>query len=645
MHSYGRRMMRLFFLGIIALLMLGASAPPVARPAIALAGPALSVNVTGNRHAISADIYGVTFFYDNTATAGADLAFAKAIHLPVNRHGGDATSRYNWKVDSTNSAADWYFMAGNGQSSSTPSGSADALITKNRSTGTKTILTIPIINMITASSVTHCTYPKSVYGDQQSYNPYVHPNGDQCGNGKHASDGSIIADTNPSATDIPNDPSIQKAWVQHLVSTFGSAANCGVGIYEMDNEPSGWIGMHWDIHPQGVGYTELRDRTQQYAAAVKAADPTAQVLGPGDIPPAAFGCNSCGNDGAGAHGGMPFGEWYLQQMAQYQQQHGVRLLDYYSMHYPSYGNSDPFVAALNNIHTFHGWINTAYPGTKLGFDEYNWGSADKLGDAINTAVGLGIYGREGVDLASYWGLDNPSWPVAYAFKMYRDYDGNGSTFGDTSLQSTSDNAGQLAIYGAQRSSDGALTLMIVNRGGSDLTSSLALSGFSANGAAQVYQYSGANLGAITRQPDLSVSASGFSATYPANAITLVVLPQAGAPSAAPTAKTPTATSTSPTATVTGTPTTIDTTSTPGAVAVAGTSTSDASLPSSHTQRGDTPWLLIIILLLLSVASGGVLWWRRATGALSHPAPIETDPWEHSTWDDGDQAGRDERPGW
>jgi len=38
--------------------------------------------------------------------------------------------------------------------------------------------------------------------------------------------------------------------------------------------------------------------------------------------------------------------------------------------------------------------------------------------------------------------------------MYRDYDGQGSTFGDTSVQATSTDQGQLSVYAATRSSDG-----------------------------------------------------------------------------------------------------------------------------------------------------------------------------------------------
>jgi hypothetical protein len=59
-----------------------------------------------------------------------------------------------------------------------------------------------------------------------------------------------------------------------------------------------------------------------------------------------------------------------------------------------------------------------------------------------------------------------------------------------------------------------------------LTANLRLAGLNPNSSAEVYTYSGANLGAIVRQPNLSINPNGFQATYPANSITLVAIPTA-----------------------------------------------------------------------------------------------------------------------
>lgn len=72
--------------------------------------------------------------------------------------------------------------------------------------------------------------------------------------------GGNILDKNPLATDIPNEPSIQTSWVQHIVSKFGNSAQSGI-IYQMDNEVSNWAYMHRDVHPQPVTYAEIVNQT------------------------------------------------------------------------------------------------------------------------------------------------------------------------------------------------------------------------------------------------------------------------------------------------------------------------------------------------------------------------------------------------
>jgi hypothetical protein len=112
--------------------------------------------------------------------------------------------------------------------------------------------------------------------------------------------------------------------------------------------------------------------------------------------------------------------------------------------------------------------------------------------------------------------------------MYRNYDGQGAAFGDTSVGASSADQGQLAVYAARRGGDGALTLMIINKSASSLTSQISLAGFTSSGTAQVYRYSAANAQQIVKQADQSVGSS-FSATFPANSITLMVLPKLSVP--------------------------------------------------------------------------------------------------------------------
>ena len=89
--------------------------------------------------------------------------------------------------------------------------------------------------------------------------------------------------------------------------------------------------------------------------------------------------------------------------------------------------------AVQMIPRMKNWVAGNYPGTRLAISEYNWGALDHINGALAQADVLGIFGREGVDLATLWEPPTTTQPGAFAFRMYRNYDGNKSTFGETSV--------------------------------------------------------------------------------------------------------------------------------------------------------------------------------------------------------------------
>ena len=70
--------------------------------------------------------------------------------------------------------------------------------------------------------------------------------------------------------------------------------------------------------------------------------------------------------------------------------------------------------------------------------------------------------------------------------------------------------------------DGALTIMVINKTTSGLTSTLNLSNFN-GGLAQVYTYSATNLSQIVRGADVVVTTGAINTTYVAQSITGVPL--------------------------------------------------------------------------------------------------------------------------
>ena len=104
--------------------------------------PAATINVdagpaAAGRHAISPLVYGVAYGESSLS----DLNF------PVNRYGGNNTSRYNWQVNGDNRGADWYFES-LGDSSATAGERGDTFISKTKAAGAQPMVTMPIIDWI-----------------------------------------------------------------------------------------------------------------------------------------------------------------------------------------------------------------------------------------------------------------------------------------------------------------------------------------------------------------------------------------------------------------------------------------------------------------------------------------------------------------
>lgn len=164
----------------------------------------------------------------------------------------------------------------------------------------------------------------------------------------------------------------------------------------------------------------------------------------------------------------------------------------------------------------------AYPaGTKAGITNYSWGAENAIGGATAQADVLGIFGREGLDIATRPASD-PATPTFKAMQLYRNYDGHNAAFGSLSVSDTVPNPDTLSSFAAVRRSDGALTVMVISKAsGGSTPISLAVAHF-AGSAAQMWQLTSANK--ITHLPNTALSGGSLSATLPAQSITLFVVP-------------------------------------------------------------------------------------------------------------------------
>lgn len=545
-------------------------------------GPNLAIDAAAANHPISPLIYGMNAF----SPTGNFATLAAEVRLPVDRWGGDQTTRYNYLLDVYNSASDYYYesyLSSNTAAPGPPDNSVfNQQVVRDRATGTKTLGTMPLIGWTTKQPPMNptCGFSVKKYGLQQKTDPY----NPDCGNGT-LPNGQNLTGNDPKDTSFAIDQSFTTGWMQYLIPKYGTAANGGVAIYDLDNEPEYWGFVHHDVHPAELTYDELTTKGLAYAKAIKDVDPTALVSGPiisswngYFYSPADWvsgwstGPYYVYNDNPVdrlAHNNTPLMDYYLQHFKSYDDANHLRLLDYVDIHtyfaangaaFAEAGATDLQIARVNSTRAFWDptytdpnytdpenrtntavpvppmlirrlktWVANDYPGTKTSIDEYNWGAQDHVNGAVAQADILGIFGREGLDLGALWGAPDPGTqrPSVNAFKVFRNYDpaNAGQAFGETSVSATSSDQSMLSVYAATRAADHVLTVVVINKSYSNLSSTLSLANVAATGPAKVFLYSNANLSSIVAQPNVTVSGNALTTTFPAQSITILVIPE------------------------------------------------------------------------------------------------------------------------
>ncbi len=509
----------------------------------------ISVDASAGRRPINPMIYGV-----NLASTQA----LNDLNVPLNRFGGNHTTRYNWKHNATNRAMDWYFESLS-EEGNNPGEAGDRFIIDTKNGGAEPMLTLPKLGWVAKLGPNRqrlASFSIQKYGEQTGRDWAWFPD---AGNGIRVG-GARIQDNDPNDANMPADSLYQQDWVRQIVGKWGTANRGGLRYYILDNEHTIWFETHRDVSRTGAHATEIRDKMIEYSARVKAIDPAAQVVGPEEWGWDGFRLSGFDHqygarygwgylpDRDGVMGGMLYYPWLLSQW----KAAGVKPVDVLSFHYypqegeysddtstarqlirnrstralwdPNYKDTSWIQGYVKLIPRMRQWADGYYyPGTPLALTKYSWGADKHINGATAQADVLGIFGREGLDMANRWTTPEASTPTYKAIQMYRNYDGRRSTFGDTSVRVTVPNPDQVSAFAAVRSSDNALTVMVINK---QLTSSaqlnLSLATFAGAGKAEAYQTTAAN--AITRLADLPVTGQALSTAVPAQSITLFVLP-------------------------------------------------------------------------------------------------------------------------
>jgi hypothetical protein len=487
----------------------------------------LEVHADQDQRPISPLIYG--------SNENSDIADSK---LGLLRLGGNRLTAYNWESNASNAGADYdYQNDGLLEASNTPGQTVTDSVNSAKSVGATSLITIPIVDYVAAD--------KNGGGDIRNSANYMTTRLKQ----NRALKGAALASP-PDATDAYVNQDEMVSWMK---TTYPQQPT----LFEMDNEPDLWSTTHPEVHPSAPTYAEVCTRNASYATMVKSLYPGALVAGP-----ASYGWQGYVNlnNASDASGKGEFIDYYLGQMKAAEATAGHRVVDYLDLHWypeatgggeritgtqtdaaivaarvqaprslwdPTYKETSWIEQSINApielIPLMLGKIAKDYPGTKLAITEWNYGGGQDISGAVASADVLGVFGREGVGMAAQWPLTTETFTHA-AFRAFRNYDGTGSAFGDTSILATTSDVQTATVYGSlDASRPSREVVVVINKATATKSATLALFAGATYTKLAVYTVTAA--GGAGVKPAAAVNAAAtnaFLVSLPAMSISVFV---------------------------------------------------------------------------------------------------------------------------
>jgi len=434
----------------------------------------VTINTNAERKPISPYIYGVNDFVMNQNVTVFSV-----------RQGGNRYTAYNWENNFSNAGNDWNHF--NDTYLSTSSSPAAVALKMAEDAKEKNIpymiTTLQMAGYVSADS-RHTVYEDETAPSRRFKEVVFAKN-------------SPFADT----PDLNDNYVYMDEYVNYLVNKLGP----GVMHYNLDNEPALWSETHPRVHPEETGAGELLEKSAALAAAVKAVDPKAEIHGPALYGIAAYNDFHNPADWEEIKKSKNY-DWfisyYLDEMATRSEKAGLRLLDSIDVHFYSEARGECRVTECNNdshadcinarvqstrtlwqagyyenswvgrymrhtlpvINRLNHSIEKYYPGTKLSFTEYNLGGGEHISGAVAQADILGIFGKMGVYLATLWPLASNCEYQLSAINLYTNYDGKGSSFGNTHVFAETSSIEDSFVYASIKNNDeSVLTITAANK--------------------------------------------------------------------------------------------------------------------------------------------------------------------------------------
>lgn len=428
----------------------------------------VTIDLNGKTKKISPLIYGVNQYGNED--------YFDDLNINAVRQGGNRMTAYNWETNASNAGSDWHHSNDDNLSKSDrPADCVQVLSDMGTKHGFEyKLATLQLAGYVAADKNGNVSEEEAAPSDR--WNKVVLTKNAPFDDEPDLTDGTVYMDE----------------YVNYIINKLGDSTQpTGIQAYSLDNEPALWNHTHSRIHPDPVGMKELSDKSIEVAAAVKKLDPNAEIFGPALYGYTAYDHladddSSSEWEALKSQGGYHwYIDYYLDTMKKAEAEKGTRLLDVLDIHYYSESSRVGAEDRLQSVRTLYekgfvenSWIgqwcqenvpilptvqasiDKYYPGTKLAISEYNFGGED-LSGTIAQAEALGCYADAEVYFATLWG-GNPF--ILSGIKLYTNYDGKGSTFGDTLVPTKTDDVSLASSYASVNGDDyGTITAMLTNK--------------------------------------------------------------------------------------------------------------------------------------------------------------------------------------
>ncbi|MBB4196423.1 hypothetical protein CCR94_02805 [Rhodoblastus sphagnicola] len=408
---------------------------------------------------------------------GQSVLYDLKAHPTIRRLSGNMFTTYNWRNNAANAGRDWKHSNGSflldhldipREDWGKPAAVIEKFLDHSREVGVPSLVGAPIAGYVAAD------FDGAVEEKDRAPSRRFLP-----------VDWSAPEKAVKGAVNIPQMIALLKA-------RHGGAAKGGVRGYYLDNEPGLWFDTHPRIASKGLRIKTLIERSLRAAAAIKAIDPDAWVLGPTSFGATEFVDFINAPDWPDYRKYGSFLGAYLDAFRVESERRGLRLLDHMDVHWyatakagdiersenpalsqtildaprslddPGFceqswvadalGCARPEGITLPILPSLRAVVDRHFPGTGLAIGEYNYGGAGLVATGLAIADALGRFGRSGLAIGAHWGsLDGF---IGAGFKLFRMHNGVGESYGDANLPVSGASEGDVSVFAARSAGGG-----------------------------------------------------------------------------------------------------------------------------------------------------------------------------------------------